>query len=387
MERWYFVSNYMNHHQIAFCDAMYQRLGEAFVFVQLEDMEEHRRQMGWREYERPYIRYWQKEAQALAGELLAARLVLFGGSDEEEVIRPRLDRGLPTLRYSESIYKRGRWRAVSPRGLWRKYQDHICRRKDPVYMLCAGARAGGDFGLLGAYPGKLYKWGYFPPFVEQDIEALLDAKEGRSLGRPKILWVGRMIDWKHPELALEAAGRLADLGLDFSMELVGQGPRRQACQAWVDKKGLDRSIEFTDFQSPEAIRVKMERADIFLMTSDRQEGWGAVANEAMNSGCALVANSSAGAIPYLLRSGMEGYAFRNGQAADCADKLGRLLTQAKLREDMGRAAYGRIRRLWNPGAAADALLALAGSLGLWPVLPGLEAAIAEDGPCSPAPYI
>ena len=32
----------------------------------------------------------------------------------------------------------------------------------------------------------------------------------------------------------------------------------------------------------------MEKADIFLFTSDRREGWGAVANEAMNSACALV---------------------------------------------------------------------------------------------------
>ena len=35
----------------------------------------------------------------------------------------------------------------------------------------------------------------------------------------------------------------------------------------------------------------MEQADIYLFTSDRNEGWGAVANEAMNSACAMVADA------------------------------------------------------------------------------------------------
>ena len=42
-----FVSNYINHHQIPFCEAMYARLGEEFVFIQTEPMEEERVKMGW----------------------------------------------------------------------------------------------------------------------------------------------------------------------------------------------------------------------------------------------------------------------------------------------------------------------------------------------------
>ena len=42
-----FVSNYINHHQIPFCEAMRKRLGDSFVFVQMEEMEEERKKMGW----------------------------------------------------------------------------------------------------------------------------------------------------------------------------------------------------------------------------------------------------------------------------------------------------------------------------------------------------
>ena len=40
---------------------------------------------------------------------------------------------------------------------------------------------------------------------------------------------------------------------------------------------------------PADVRKEMERADIFLFTSDYKEGWGAVLNEAMNARCAIVA--------------------------------------------------------------------------------------------------
>ena len=42
-----FVSNYINHHQIPFCNAMREQLSEDFFFVQTEPMAEERIKMGW----------------------------------------------------------------------------------------------------------------------------------------------------------------------------------------------------------------------------------------------------------------------------------------------------------------------------------------------------
>ena len=36
-----FISNYINHHQIPFCDCLYRKLGEDFTFIQTEPMEEN----------------------------------------------------------------------------------------------------------------------------------------------------------------------------------------------------------------------------------------------------------------------------------------------------------------------------------------------------------
>ena len=42
-----FVSNYFNHHQLPFCDALYELLGGDFCFLQTQPMEEERVKMGW----------------------------------------------------------------------------------------------------------------------------------------------------------------------------------------------------------------------------------------------------------------------------------------------------------------------------------------------------
>ena len=42
-----FVSNYINHHQIPLCQALYEQLGEDFTFIQTMPMEKERVDMGW----------------------------------------------------------------------------------------------------------------------------------------------------------------------------------------------------------------------------------------------------------------------------------------------------------------------------------------------------
>ena len=56
----------------------------------------------------------------------------------------------------------------------------------------------------------------------------------------------------------------------------------------------------------------MEKTGIFLFTSDRQEGWGAVLNEAMNSGCAVVASHLIGAVPFLKKKKKNGLVYSSG---------------------------------------------------------------------------
>ncbi len=396
-----FVSNYINHHQIPFCNAM-SRLcmgeGGSFVFIQTQPMERERVRMGWQEGERPeYVRLYYEEEELCKRLILECDAVLFGGCDEEDYIRERLAlcrQGKPLLRISERLYKTGQWKAVSPRGLRKKYKDHTSHRGEPVYLLCAGAYVPSDFHLVGAYPGKMFCWGYFPETRQYDIEKLLTEKgygqEGRPKRLPYLLWAGRMIDWKHPELALETAAYLKEKGYAFHMDIIGGGELEGRMRELLHRKGLESRVSLLGYRTPAQVREHMERADIYLFTSDRQEGWGAVANEAMNSGCALVADHMIGAAPYLVRPGQNGLLYEDGNSRMLFRQTEELLLDEGMRKRLGRSAYRTIAEVWNAENGAKRLTELIRALleGELPELlykekPDLKRAC----PCMPAPVI
>lgn len=391
-----FVSNYINHHQIPFCDALSKLLAERaagtadcsgenatalFTFIQTQAMETDRVRMGWHEEERPaYVKCYYEEEEICKKLIAESDVVIFGGVDDESYITERLQAGKLTFRYCERMYKTGQWKAISPRGLLKKYHDHTRYRKAPVYLLCAGAYVASDYHIIRAYPGKMYCWGYFPETKHYDVDKLLEGKgyvlsqdilcenrqdirEGENPAAtqnkiPHLLWAGRMIDWKHPELALETAKYLKDKKLPFHLDMVGGGELQPMVECLREEYGLQEEVSLLGFRSPEEVRSAMEKADIFLFTSDRQEGWGAVANEAMNSACAVVADHMIGAVPYLIQNGENGLIYRSGNKQQLFEKTEMLVKDAGLCKEMGRAAYQTITTIWNAENAATQLVAL-----------------------------
>ncbi len=370
--RFVFVSNYINHHQIPFCNAMDKRLEGAFVFIQTEPMEEERVRMGWQAQTKlPYVKCYYEEPETCRRLILEAPMVLFGGVDDESYIQERLRCGSPVIRYSERLYKEGQWKAVSPRGLLKKYHDHTRYRKKPVYLLCAGAYVPSDFHIVRAYPGKMLKWGYFPETRHYDPEELMNKKK-----TDVILWAARFLDWKHPETALKCARYLKEKGLSFRMNLVGDGEMRPLVEELLAEYGLSDCVTLLGYRGPDEVRGLMEESAVYIATSDRKEGWGAVINEAMNSGCAVVASYMMGAAPYLIRQGENGFLYETGKPEQLYAYVERLLCDRTLCERLGRAAVADIENIWNAENAAERLLQFCE-----------DRAIAGEGPCSPAEIV
>ncbi len=355
-----FVSNYINHHQIPFCEAMYKRISENFRFIQTEPMEEERIRMGWGgDFTKlPWLRlYYEQEAECR--ELIAeSDVVLFGGVDEEAYITERLEAGRLVVRLSERIYKSGQWKALSPRGLRKKYIDHTRYRNKNVYLLCYGGYVSSDFHLVRAYPDKMFRWGYFPKLIEYDIDALIKQKEERRKkeGKVSLLWAGRFIDWKHPEYAIKAAKKLKQEGYAFTLTMIGGGEMEEQLKKQAETAGLKDEVKFVGFKKPEEVRTYMEEADIFLFTSDYKEGWGAVLNESMNSGCAVVANCAIGAVPFLVRHKKNGLIYPNKKWGIFYEQITALLKQPDKISDLGREAYDTILQEWNGQVATEKLL-------------------------------
>jgi len=392
-----FVSNYINHHQIPLCNVLYEHLGENYVFIQTEPMEEERIRLGWNPEEMPaYVKLSYEERESCERLVLESDVVIWGGVEDETMLKPRLAAGKPVLRYCERLYKTGQWKAISPRGLCKKYQDHTKYRKAPVYLLCAGAYVASDFQIIRAYPGKMLRWGYFPAYQSYDVEQLMAGKQhGKRIGdtikvqgqseggRTELLWAARFIDWKHPELVVELAACLAKERQDFHITMIGGGVLQESIETSIKERHLEAFITLAGTKTPKQVRAAMEQASIFLMTSDRQEGWGAVMNEAMNSGCVVIADRMEGATPYLIEQGKNGFAYTKPTAEVLAGLVKPLLEDADYCRELGRQAYETIGELWNARVAAERLLSICNDLAA-----GQEPRILwEQGPCSKAEII
>ncbi len=357
-----FVSNYINHHQIPLCECLYEALGEQFTFIQTEVMEEERVRMGWNEKNAylPYVVRMYEDRERALSLLMDSDVVLAGWAPSaEDLILQRLLAKKPVIRISERLYREGRWKAVSPRGLLSKYRAFTRFRNGRYYLLCSGAYTASDFDIIRAFPGKKMRWGYFPPlktYEEGEPERTKQLAASEKGGSVILTWAGRFMDVKHPELVLALARNLKERGIDFHLNMIGSGGKEEEYRAFVQQEGLTEKVTFHGFLSPEEVRRIMEQSRIFIFTSDHGEGWGAVLNEAMNSGCAVIAGSEAGGVPALIRHGENGLIYNGTDEKGLLDCALYLLEDPERAVSMGEAAGRTIREEWNAGTAAGRLL-------------------------------
>lgn len=286
----------------------------------------------------------------------------------------RLKKNKLTFWASERVYKEEPKKYEMPLRKIAYYFRHT--KFKSKYMLCASAFTAGDYARTGNFLGKTYKWGYFPEFIQYDIDELLSRK--RENKRIKIVWTGRYLNWKHPESMLFLGEYLKKKKYDFEIEMIGTGEMFEQIKKEVSLKGLENCVHVIGSLTPQDVRSHMELANIYAFTSDRGEGWGVVLNEAMNSGCAVVGSHSIGSVPYLIRDSENGFIYESENWIDLCQKVELLINSPGLIDDFGKEAYLTIKNTWNPAVAAERLKVLGDCLLNKKETPFL------DGPCSKA---
>ena len=373
-----FFSNYLNHHQIPFCNEMYKLLGDDYKFIATVPMRKERVNLGWKlidNFSYEIRSYEDEKAHNSCLNLGLESDVVIIGSATDLFIKERLKQNKLTFRYSERFFKKGAWRLMNPRLFRAMVINHTRYRNKNLYMLCASAYTAQDVSIIGAYPNKTYKWGYFTIVKKYDIEKLFKKKNRKFVN---ILWCGRFLKWKHPEKAIMVMKYLKENGCNCTLNFIGDGPIKDKISTMVSNLGLDESITFLGSMSPSKVREYMEKANIFLFTSDRQEGWGAVLNESMNSGCAVVASQAIGSVPFLIKHGENGFSYKDNDINDLYRKVEILVKNADLRMKLGANAVKTMKELWNPKIAAERLVEFCENL--------LKGKIIKfkEGPCSKA---
>lgn len=345
-----FISNFLNHHQLPLCLELMKIIGnENFCFIACEQIHAERRQMGYEDMNQKYSfvlrAYESEENYRKALQLTESSDVAIIGSANGVFARTRAKCNKQTFLFRERIFKNGSLRRFIPTTAWKIYQGYTRYRNKNFYILCASAYAAEDFELCGFPRSKCLKWGYFPLFKEFKSER----KREEQL---KIMWCGRMLWWKHPEHAIAVAQNLKKKKVNFKMLMVGNGAKEEYIKTLIRQHRLESHIILRDFMSPEEIRENMELSDVYLFTSGREEGWGVVLNEAMNSRCAIIANTCAGSTNYLLDH-MNGFLY-DGTQLELSLALEKM--QFSDLDSYKAQSYERIKTTWNPRVAAENLI-------------------------------
>lgn len=303
-----------------------------------------------------------------------ADVVIIGASEPVELVRNRLNEGKLTFRGSERLFKTRSRYLKAPIHWFR------CLLTRDAYLLCSSASSARDYNLLGFYKNRSYKWGYFTEVKAIDPVTLWDRKIASHPQKNtiSILWVGRMIGWKHPEVAIKALYSIKKAGYSFVFNIIGDGQVAPMVRRLVEQLQMNDSVHLLGARSTAEVRQYMENAEIYLFTSDRQEGWGAVLNESMSCACAVVANSEIGAVPFLLKDGINGRIYNKGSVDSLVECLIPLMQSESYRRQLGVEAYRTISEQWTPRKAAGNLLQLIDDLQH-----GRDTSI-EYGPCSKA---
>lgn len=224
------------------------------------------------------------------------------------------------------------------------------------YLLCMSAYTYPDMLSFGAFRNRAFRFGYFPPTEKIDDIPLLLREKDESL----IFWVSRFLELKHPEFMIELAKEIREKNLYYHIEMVGDGPERERIQKQVEEEGLQGIVSLPGSLPAPMVREKMKTAKFFCFTSDSNEGWGAVCNEAMNAGCIVIANRSIGSVPYLIEDGKNGFVYEDSFPSFLATFT--RATQAHDASQIAEKAYLTIANEWNADVAAERFFAAASSL-------------------------
>ncbi len=205
----------------------------------------------------------------------------------------------------------------------------------------------------GADPAKVHLIPLGAP-VEQ-----VEFTERAGDGACRFLAVGRLVDKKNPLATIRAFGIAAEQLPGATLEVLGDGPLLEACNALVIQLGLGERVHLRGAVPNSVVRERLAASDVFVQHSvtdvdGDKEGWPVSIAEAMASGLPIVATRHAGIVDQV-EEGLQGYLVDEGDITAMGAAMVTLGQDATLRRTMGRAARERATREFSSGLQVQRL--------------------------------
>ncbi len=184
----------------------------------------------------------------------------------------------------------------------------------------------------------------------------------RSPTLPRILSIGRLIEFKGFRDLIAACAELKKRTVQFECEIIGEGPLRGALQEAITAAGLDGIVRLSGALPQEEVVRRLADCDVFALACIvNREGASdilpTVILEAIATARPIVSTRLA-AVPEIVRDGESGLLVAPGDVKGLANALELLLRDPQLRARFGAAGRRNVEAKFDVDKTAAQLLEL-----------------------------
>lgn len=184
--------------------------------------------------------------------------------------------------------------------------------------------------------------------------AAFRAKHGIALGRPLLLYVGRVAFEKNIDFLLRMTYELREKTPDVLLLVTGEGPAEASLHALSKELSLQDNIQFIGYLDRNTeLNACYKAADVFVFSS-KSETQGLVLLEAMAQGVPVVAIAELGTKSILIEG--EGAMIAPEDEAAFADIVHGLLKNANKCAELGESARNYAGARWTSARQAERMV-------------------------------
>jgi len=136
--------------------------------------------------------------------------------------------------------------------------------------------------------------------------------------------------------------QLLQLGCDFRLDLIGDGPSEAELRSQISSRGLGRFVRLRGRLTPDQVRQELSSADALVLTSDF-EGTSVAMLEAMGQGAVPCVSRVASGVDEWVTDGENGLTAPVGDVRTIAHKIAAISRDRDRLERMQVAAWGTVR--------------------------------------------
>ncbi|CAJ48121.1 glycosyltransferase family 4 protein [Bordetella avium] len=218
--------------------------------------------------------------------------------------------------------------------VWRRLRRWLYPRADVVTVQAKDTVA----PFAAQVPGIRHLAVIPNPLPPELLDAPLADLKPDAQGRKRLMAMGRLVPDKQFDLLIDLFAQLAAAHPDWDLWIWGDGPRRQALQAQVERLGLQDRVRLPGRTTEPWAALSASSA---FVLSSAVEGFPNVLLEAMAKGLPCATFDCPSGPREMTRDGAD--ALLVDSAAAMSEALGRLMSDETLRADLGRRAALSVR--------------------------------------------